>query len=188
MRIACDIDGVLNDLTPKTLDMYNSYTGKNIQMSDITTYDFYECLPKEDADGIIELFKEQALWNSLEPLADSQWGVQTLVDSGHKVIIATATHESNFAFKCNWMQKYFPMINTDDIVRIYDKSLLNIDVMIDDCLSQLTKSVCERICLDYQYNRNSIKDMAYDIHRCHSWLEIIKSIESIERKMTEWKM
>ena len=65
MIIMCDLDAVLNDLIPKTLSLYNSRTGKNIQASDITTYNFSECLSEEDANGIIELFKEKELWDSL---------------------------------------------------------------------------------------------------------------------------
>ena len=38
MIIACDIDGCINDLVDKTLEMYNAEAGKNIKISDITTY------------------------------------------------------------------------------------------------------------------------------------------------------
>ena len=67
MRIACDIDGCINNLVDKTLEMYNAETGKNIQISDITAYNFYDCLPKDDADGIIRLFQRKDLWDSLSP-------------------------------------------------------------------------------------------------------------------------
>jgi 5'(3')-deoxyribonucleotidase len=187
MIICVDIDQVLNDLIPKTLALYNSRFGKNIQISDITSYDFYECLPKEDAKGIIELFKDKELWNSVEVLPDSRWGIETLINMGHKVIVATATHESNFEWKCRWMTEHFPMINTKDIIRIHNKGLLRVDVMIEDCLDNLTSNVCERICLDYPYNRSSSKDYAYEIYRAANWRDIIKHINNIERKMKEWE-
>ena len=57
MIIVCDIDSVLNNLMEKTLELYNSRTGKNIQLTDMTAYNFEECLPKEDADGLSKLFK-----------------------------------------------------------------------------------------------------------------------------------
>ena len=187
MIIMCDIDQVLNDLIPKTLSLYNSRTGKNIQASDITTYNFSECLSQEDANGIVELFKEKELWDSLEPLPNSQWGISTLINMGHKVILATATHECNFEWKCHWLSKYFPMINIDDVIRIKDKSLLRVDVMIEDCLKQLIGSVGERICLDYPYNRSISKDYNYDIYRASNWRDIIKYISDIERKIEEWE-
>lgn len=187
MIIMCDIDNTINDLLPKTLALYNSRTGKNIQVSDITTYNFSECLPLEDANGILELFKEKELWDSLEPLLDSQWGIKTLLNTDHKVYLATATHECNFEWKCDWIKKYFPMISTDNIIRIKDKSLLRADVLIEDCLEQLISNVCERICLDYPHNRNPLKDYAYEIYRASNWRDIIKYINNIERKMKKWE-
>ena len=57
MIIACDMDSVLNNLTEKMLEVYNSQSGKNIQIEDLTAYNFYDCLSKEDADGLIKSFK-----------------------------------------------------------------------------------------------------------------------------------
>lgn len=187
MIIMCDIDNVLNDLTTKAIAIYNSRTGKNIKIADITTYNFSECLTQEDADGIVSLFKEKELWDSLSPIKDSKWGIETLINLGHRVIFATATHECNFEWKCQWMKVHFPMINTEDIIRISDKSLIKADIMIDDCLEQLINSYCERICLDYPYNRNDGKDFVYDIKRAYSWTDIIRFVEDIERADREWE-
>jgi 5'(3')-deoxyribonucleotidase len=184
MLICTDIDGVLNDLTPKVLGLYNSRTGKNIQISDITTYNFHECLPKEDADGIVTLFKEKELWDSLEPLSGAQKVLRQLANQGHRIIVATATDPVNFEWKINWLQKYFPFIPTDNVIRIMDKSLLRVDIMIDDHISNLIDNVCERICLDYPYNRSTSKDYAYDINRVKYWDEIPNVIKDIERR---WK-
>lgn len=188
MIIVCDIDNVLNDFLLKTLALYNSRYGKDIKSSDITTYKFSDCLSKEDANGIVKLFTEKELWDSLEPLPHAKWGIETLINKGHKVIIATATHESNFEWKCNWMAKHFPMIHPKDIIRIHDKSLLRGDVLIDDCPEQLINSYCERICFDYLYNQHAFRDDVYDVYRVHDWKEIVQSVEDIERKMEEWKI
>ncbi len=187
MIICVDIDNVLNNLTDQVITLYNSRFGKDIQISDMTTYNLFECLPQEDAYGITELFKEKELWDSLKPLPDSQWGINMLVNMGHKVYLATATHECNFEWKCNWISKFFPTIDIDDIIRIKNKGLLRVDVMIDDCLEQLINNTCERICLDYPYNRSSSKEYAYDIYRASNWRDIIKYINNIERKMKEWE-
>jgi 5'(3')-deoxyribonucleotidase len=187
MLICVDIDDVINDLTPKALEIYNSRTGKNIQMNDIVAYDFYECLSKEDADGIVALFKEKELWDSLEPLPGSQKALRQLINQGYHIIIATATDPCNFAWKCEWLSKYFPFIPTDNIIRIMDKSLLRIDVILDDNLDNLTSNVCERICMDYSYNQNPDKDYVYDINRIKSWDEFPGVIKDIERRWKEWE-
>jgi 5'(3')-deoxyribonucleotidase len=187
MLIAVDLDNVLNDLVEKTLVLYNSRTGKNIQINDVTTYKFYECLPREDADGIIALFKERELWDSLEPLPGSQKVLRQLANQGHRIIIATATDPCNFEWKCQWVAEHYPFIQTDNIIRIMDKSLLSADVLIDDHIENLTSFYYERVCIDYLYNRSNSKDYAYNIHRVKSWDEIPSVIRNIERKMKQWE-
>lgn len=183
MIIACDMDCVINNLIEKTLETYNTQNGKNIQISDITSYDFYDCLSKEDADGIIKLFKNKALWNSLTPLPGAKEGVKQLIDSGHKVYIVTATASENFAWKTNWLKNYFPFFNTDNFIRMMDKSLFKCDILIEDCVEQLVKhKICDRICLDYPYNRN-VSDFVYSIHRCQNWKEILDVVNKIEKEM-----
>ena len=187
MVIAVDIDSTLNDLTHKVIALYNSRTEKNIQMSEITTYDFHNCLDYEDANAIVELFKDRELWDSLEPLPDSQWGIEMLQNLGHKVIFATATHECNFEWKCKWLVKHYELENTNDIIRIMDKSLLRCDIMVDDSIENLIHNPCERICLDYPYNRDERRDHIYDIRRAYNWRDIIRIINQIDKENEEWK-
>ena len=61
MTIVCDIDDVLNDLAQKAVDLYNTRSGKHLLVSDITSYNFYDCLPQEDADALCALFQEKEL-------------------------------------------------------------------------------------------------------------------------------
>lgn len=187
MIICVDMDSVLNDLMPKTLSLYNSRTGKNIQISDLVTYDFYECLLREDADGIIESFKEKRLWDSLTPLSGSQKTLKTLTNQGYHIIVATATDPCNFEWKCQWMAKYFPFIPTDNIIRITNKSLIKCDIMLDDYLDNLTSNMCHRVCFDYPWNRDKNADFVYDIIRVKGWNDIANIIKDIERKEKEWE-
>jgi 5'(3')-deoxyribonucleotidase len=187
MIIVCDIDSVLNDLIPKTLALYNSRTGKKIRLSNITTYKFYECLPQEVADGICELFKEKELWDSLEPAHDSQWGLKTLINNGHEVYLATATLPENLPWKVQWIKKYFPFIDTQNIICIQNKGLLKCHIMIDDCLDNLTSNICERIVINHPWNQNKTKEYVYDIHRAYSFKDVVNIIKKIERKDMEWE-
>ena len=188
MVITCDIDGCINDLVDKTLEMYNAEANKHIQVSDIVSYNFYDCLHREDAEGICKLFKRKELWDSLSPAHDSQAGLKTLIDRGHMVYLATSTDPCNFVYKMDWLERYFPFINLDNVIRIMDKSLLNTDVLIDDCLGNLTKSICERIVIDHYWNRDSSKDYAYDIHRAYDFKDVVNIIDDIERRDKEWEM
>lgn len=187
MRIACDIDGCINNLVDKTLEMYNAETGKNIQISDITAYNFYDCLPKDDADGIIRLFQRKDLWDSLSPAHNSQKGLKTLINRGYKVYLTTATDPNNFAYKTEWLCAYFPFIDMNNVIRIMDKSLLNVDIIIDDCIDNLKKSMCERIVIDHPWNQGKSTDYTYDIHRAYDFRDVINIIDEIERRDKEWE-
>ena len=187
MIICFDIDNILNDLAPKTISLYNSRTGKNINISDITSYNFFDCLPKEDAEKIISLFKEKVLWDSLKPLQGSQNALKQLIKNGHQIYLATATNPINFEWKVDWLKRYFPFIHSDNVIRIMDKNLLRVDVLIDDCLDNLIGSFTERITLDYPWNQDISKDFAYDIKRAYSWSDIINIINDIDKEMKEWE-
>lgn len=187
MIICVDIDGILNNLAERVIEVYNSRSNKNIKISDIISYNFYDCLPKEDADGIVSLFKEKSLWNSLKPLEYSQNGLKQLIKKGHQIYLATATDPINFEWKISWLKQYFPFISEDNVIRIMDKSLLKADVLIDDCLDNLINSLAERVVLDYPWNHNELKDYAYGIRRAYDWSGIVNIINNIEKEMKKWE-
>lgn len=182
MRICVDLDDVLMELNQKLLEVYNNQTGKAISIDRITTYDFYDCLPTEDADGLIKLFKSKTLWDALTPLTGAKEGLQKLINAGHKVYIVTATAPENFAKKAQLIKKYFPFFNPDNIIRMTDKGLIECHILIDDCMDQLTaNTLAHKICLDYPWNRSEAKDYTYDIYRCKNWKEILEAVGEIER-------
>lgn len=187
MIIVCDIDGILNNLAERAIEVYNSRNNKTIQVSDITSYNFYDCLSKEDADGIVLLFKEKELWDSLKPLEGSQNGLKQLIKKGYRIYLATATDPINFGWKMAWLKQYYPFLSEDSIIRIMDKSLLKADVLIDDCLDNLISSFAERVCLDHPWNHNELKDYAYGIRRAYNWSDIVNIINTIDKEMKKWE-
>jgi 5'(3')-deoxyribonucleotidase len=187
MIICIDIDGVLNNLVENTLELYNSRNNKDIKISDITAYNFFDCLSHEDAQGIVSLFQEKALWDSLKPLPNSQNTIKKLLKKNHRIYLATATDPINFEWKIEWLKQYYPFIPSDNVIRIVDKGLLKCDVLIDDCLDNLISVCCERIVLDYPWNQNTSKDYVYDIKRIYNWNDVIDIINNIEKEMKKWE-
>lgn len=186
MIIICDVDNILNNPAEKAIEVYNSFKNKNIQVSDIISYNFYDCLAKEDADVIVSLFKEKELWDSLKPLEGSQNGLKQLIKKGYRIYLATATDPINFGWKLSWLKQYYPFIPEDNIIRIMDKSLLKADVLIDDCLDNLINSSAERVCLNYPWNHNELKDYAYGIRRAYGWSDIVNIINTIDKEMKKY--
>ena len=109
-------------------------------------------------------------------MSGSQKALKQIIKKGHQIYLATATDPINFQWKIEWLKQHFPFIPSDNVIRIMDKSLLKCDVLIDDCLDNLTTIFCERVCIDSPWNQSASKDYAYDIQRAYSWDDIIDII------------
>lgn len=182
MVILCDIDNILNNLSEELITRYNTHMGTSLTVDHFTAYEFEKTLPPDGVEYMYELLRQKDVWDSLKPLNDAVWGIDTLIKTGHTVLFATATEPVNFTWKVDWMKRFFPSVNSDNIIRIMDKGYIKADVIIDDNLDQLKSNMCERICLSYPWNVDDEADFIYDIYRCYSWREIIKAINTIEKE------
>lgn len=181
LKIAIDIDNILNNLMEKTIEAYNAKYGSNLDMDNFTDYDIYNCLPYNEAKKFVELFLDKDLIISLTPKDGAQKSIKQLINKGYDIYLATSTHYTTFPWKVEWIKRYFNDISDKNIICINDKSLLKVDILIDDCVDNLLSSIYfERICLDFPWNRQ-VHDEAYDIYRCHSWNEIVKAIDDINK-------
>lgn len=182
--VCCDIDNCLNNLTEQTLKMYNERYGTDYTLENITSYSFGDCFSLEEAQKMQAMFLEKDLWDSLEPLEGAAWGLQSLINEGYKVYAATSTHHTNFPWKCEWIKKWFSFFDIKNVICIHDKSLLKCDVLIEDCYSNLTKSMSDRILINYPWNQ-STRDYVYGINRAYNWEEVVRFVNKIYKDM-EW--
>jgi 5'(3')-deoxyribonucleotidase len=155
--------------------------------SQITTYNIYDSLPPDIADEIIYLFVEKSIYNNLQPYKGSVRVMKSLADKGHELYVATATDTRNMEWKEKLLQRYFPFIPKENLIRIHNKKLLDVDVLIEDNIDNLTQTFAEKVCFDKSWNRDDGKDYVYSIYRIHHWGEIINIINEIERKNKEWE-
>lgn len=187
LRIAIDFDSTLFPTMDRVLEIYNKRHGTNIELSQITAYDLHDSLPYDIAEELLSIFVEKDAYDNLQPYKGAVRAVKTLVEHGCEIYVATSTDVRNMGWKEDLLQKHFPFIPKNNLVRIYDKSLLNIDVMIDDKMDNLVRTFADRVCFDQPWNRSSSKDFAYDIYRVQHWGEINNIINNIERKNKEWE-
>ena len=184
-KLIIDCDDVLLDLNSRVLQVFNEENGTDYTEDIFTDFDIYKCLPFELAEKYTALWLREDIWRSLSPVYHAQWGMKKLIDDGFEVFVATSTHYSNFVWKIELLQAYFPFIDSSKIICIKDKSLLHGDIMVDDCTANLISNLyCHRICLEKSWNQN-VHDEAYGIHRCKTWDEIIDTIEKIYKEDQE---
>ena len=187
LKIAIDFDETLFPTLDKVVELYNKRHGANIELEQITAYNLHDSLPTEVADELLELFVEKDAYSSLQPYRGAIRAVKSLVEQGHEIYVATSTDVRNMEWKEQLLQKHFPFIPKKSLIRIYDKALLNVDVMIDDKLDNLTQTFAERVCFSQPWNQDADTDYVYGIYRIHHWGEINNIINTIERKNKEWE-
>ena len=187
MIIAIDFDETLFPTLEKVISIYNHRHNTELSLSQITTYNLYECLDTVVADELLDIFLDKEVYDDLRPYDGAIKAVEKLIKQGNIIYIATATNVKNLEWKERLLQAYFPSIPKNNIIRIHKKSLLKVDVIIDDNMKHLTESFADRICFDQLWNRSTSKDYAFDIRRAYSWHDITNIINDIERKMKQWE-
>lgn len=185
--IAIDFDETLFATLECVIEIYNKRYNGTLSFEQIRTYNLYECLPADIADKLIELFSDEEVYSNLQPYKGSIKAIQTLVNRGFEVYIATATSSANLAWKERLIERYFPFIPKDNIIRIHNKKLLRADFLIEDKLDNLVEAYAERICFDQIWNRDERKDFVYSINRIYHWCEVVNVISNLERRNREWE-
>ena len=187
LRIAIDFDDTLFPTMEKVIDVYNKRHNTTLNMSQITMYNLHDNFSVEVADELLDIFVEKDVYFSLQPHKGAIRAIKALVEQGHEIYIATSTDVRNMEYKEELLQKHLPFIPKKNLIRIHNKALLNVDVLVEDKLDNLKNTFADRICFDQNWNRDECADFAYSIYRIHHWGEINNVIQSIERKSKEWE-
>ena len=187
MIICIDFDEVLFPTLSKVIEIYNKRYDDTLSLDTITTYNLYESLPSQVADRLLELFTDKEVYDNLQPYKGSVKALQTLANNGHEIYIATATSSKNLEWKEQLLRRYFPFIPKENLIRIHNKKLLNVDVLVEDNLDTLTQTFADRICFDQPWNRSDSKDFAYSINRAYCWGDIVDIINKIKKENEEWE-
>jgi 5'(3')-deoxyribonucleotidase len=186
VKICIDFDETLFPTLEKVLEVYNKRHEEQLALSQITIYNLYECLDNTIADELISLFVDKSIYNNLQPYKGSIKAIKTLADKGYEIYVATASDIRNMEWKEKLLQRYFPFIPKENLIRIHNKKLLNVDVLIEDKLDNLIQTFAERVCFNQPWNYDKNIDYAYGVYRMHNWSEIVGVISDIERKEKEW--
>lgn len=187
LKIGIDFDETLFPTLEKVVETYNKRHGTDIETSQITTYRLHDSLPADVADELVCLFVDKDIYSFLQPYKGSVRAIKYLVEQGHEIYIATSADVRNMEWKEELLQKYFPFIPKQNLIRIYNKALLNVDVLIEDKLDNLKSTFAERVCFNQPWNQDNEADWVYSVYRVHHWGEITNVINDIERKNREWE-
>ena len=187
LKIAIDFDSTLFPTMEKVIEIYNKRHNAVLDMAQITTYNLHDSFQADVADDLIELFVDKEVYSALQPYKGAIRAVKSLVEQGHEVYIATSTDVRNMEWKEELLQKHFPFIPKHNLIRIHNKGLLDVDVLVEDNLDNLKNTFAHQICFNQTWNVDADVDYVYSIYRIHHWGEINNVIQNIERKDREWE-
>ena len=182
MTICCAFDALFPTMK-NAVDIYNSTAEEPITFENLSQKNLYEVLDKQHADDVYCIYNDPKVIATLTPLVGAPYCVENIIRAGHRFVI---TIDNEFDTKFELIQKFFPFINIDNILRIPDTSLLKCDVLIDDDLDALVRSMVDRIAIAMPWNDKSSTVYAYDISRSPTWRGILCVIKTIETEHELW--
>ena len=111
-----DCDEVLSE-TINELIKYPPFKEKNLQRSDITSYELYEVekiwLSKEEVVQAFFNFFESPEYYLCQPVSWAYEKLHERKDSGHKLFVVTARKKPHEELTRRWVESHFPWIFSD---------------------------------------------------------------------------
>lgn len=179
LRIAFDLDGVTNNLVKAILKEYNERYFDNLKYENLTAYRFQPLL-KPEAGNIFETLCTYSFMVGLE-VAENAVEVLTRLNEQHEIYFATAGHPNTMGARHAWLKQHFPFYKSDMLIACADKRLLDVDILVDDCLEHFGQGArYQGIVYDAPYNQ--LCDDGNFI-RVKSFPEIERAINMYERKI-----
>ncbi len=172
--VALDADDVLLgnlELATKLLE---------IDPESIETWDLKKCsgITPDQAEELYSLFRSEAFVRCQRPYPGAVEFVEALVAAGHDVLVASSVPPEVMAARGTAIRKFFPMLPEQNIMLGGKKTLLNVDVLVDDNPRNFSSNAKHCVMFAQRHNRNI--DTAYP--RTGSYDEILKLIDRWSRE------
>jgi 5'(3')-deoxyribonucleotidase/uncharacterized protein with PQ loop repeat len=168
LRIAVDMDEVIADSLGKHIDAYNEAFGARLSAEDLAGKHLHHVVPAEHAEALQEIVFHPTFFEDLGVIEGSREVIRELAER-HEVFIASAAMEvpTSFAAKYAWLREHFPFIPTSHLVFCGDKSVLDVDVLIDDTPRHFERFKGTPVLYSAPHNRHERR-----YRRVSSWNEV----------------
>lgn len=177
--IYVDFDGTIVNSIASIVGLYNEdfkyYKNfKNINQTDINTFDFTEC-NCASTEYINIYFNQQRFFDRLEFMDNAEEVLNRLKDK-YKIVVISMGHFPNIAAKKAWVKEHMPYADFIGVsFESYDdKSHIDMSdgIYIDDNMKNLNTNAIENICFGDLYEWNK----CWDGKRCFNWTDLEKHI------------
>lgn len=173
-KIGIDLDATLNNLHDTWLELYNKDYNDNLGISDMIKWDIQDVVKPECGSKIFNYLLNPGLFYDLSIVEGAKEVVEFLAEH-YDLYITTAYTAETCLDKTRWVQKQKLSVYKDNIIFINNKSLLDVDYLIDDGPHNFKDFKGIGVIFDMPYNKTLSGDK---LVRCKGWHEIKDFFES----------
>lgn len=175
LRILCDADDTIENLTSHWLDELNRKHNKNVKKEDLKIWDLTTAYPDLTPEMVLEPLYCNEFWSRITPIEDSAYYLEKLLEDGHELFIVTASIYETFDAKVAKLLELFPFLKSEQIILAQYKQIISGDVLIDDAVHNLLGGSYRKLLFN-QPNNSYFNEKEYDITRVFSWKDAYEKI------------
>lgn len=174
-KIGIDLDVVLNNLHDVWLDRYSIDYNDNVKVQDMDVWDIVSIVKPECGEKIFEYLREPDFFFNLDIVEGAKQVIEFLAEHYDLYVVTAYIPETCFD-KVRWIRKNELAIRDENIIFINNKSLVDLDYLIDDGPHNFKNLKCTGLIFDMPYNRDMI--LKSNLHRVNDWFEIKEYFEN----------
>lgn len=158
MKIGIDVDGVLRNIAGKIIELYNSEYNANIQYNEIKDYKMEDIVGMNTDEFMMKYFFElgHEVFEKSNVIGNPTESLINLKNNGHDIHIITHQFKGLEAYTIRWLINN--EIPYDSITFSEDKSIVNVDLFVDDKVENLQRvqffGNAISLCFDQPWNKN----------------------------------
>lgn len=182
MIILVDMDDTIEQLLKTWVDLVNKKYDRHVRVEEVVRWDVSKAYPDLTREQVYNVLLDNAVWKEVQPVPGAAEALQRFIERGHEVFLVTATPYESIPGKMDGLIfPHFPFIDWEHVIITRKKQMIRGDVLIDDGFHNLYGGAYRKILVDAPYNRRYDAE-AYGMIRVHSWEEIERVIEEMERE------
>lgn len=177
--VGVDVDMVTANTFPVWLHRAELKLGRTYQLKDI----YGEAANKDEE--FIAMLSDPSLYDDVEPLPGALVGVEALRSDGFRPVFVSSNVMGMRDAKVEWLMSrgFLPRTNRQqhDWIDAHDKSLIGVDIMVDDLPKNLEGFVKRAILFNQPYNHRSHRNEGLWT-RVDDWREVQAIVRFIRER------
>ncbi len=138
LRILVDLDGIVADLLPAWLALYNRDWLDDLRPEQITTWDLHPHVKPACGRRMDEFLRYPGLFLGLPEIPAAVDALRRLQGDGHDILLVSAPPcPGAAAEKLRWVRQHLPFLGVERLVLTSRKEVVAGDVLIDDSPANL---------------------------------------------------